>query len=59
MYRGKTPLLGLCLLAILTVASSVAAQSNPQQLADANRAAMDAYNNLDIEAAKKQLEEAA
>jgi hypothetical protein len=59
MYRGKTPLLGLCLLAVLAVAGSAAAQSNPQQLADANRAAMDAYNNLDIEAAKKQLEEAA
>ncbi len=35
------------------------AQSNPQQLAEANRAAMDSYNNLDIEVAKKTLEDAA
>jgi hypothetical protein len=34
------------------------AQANPRQLAEANRAAMDAYNNLEIEQAKETLERA-
>jgi hypothetical protein len=35
------------------------AQSNPQQLAEANRTAMEAYNNLDVEQAKASLEKSA
>ena len=35
------------------------AQSNPQQLAEANKKAMEEYNNLDIERAKASLEKAA
>ena len=35
------------------------AQASAQQLAEANRAAMDAYNNLDVEGAKSMLERAA
>jgi hypothetical protein len=57
MLRRKSPL--LVLLLVLWTAGRTQAQTNPQELADVNRAAMDAYNNLDIEAAKKQLEEAA
>ncbi|MFT3921503.1 MAG: hypothetical protein QM778_03105 [Myxococcales bacterium] len=46
-------------LVLLTSSSVVAeAQANPRQLADANRAAMDAYNNLEIEVAKETLEKA-
>ncbi len=44
---------------ILVTPSLVArAQSNPRQLADANRTAMDAYNNLEVEVAKATLERA-
>lgn len=44
---------------ILSTPSLVAhAQSNPRQLAEANRNAMDAYNNLDVEVAKSTLERA-
>jgi hypothetical protein len=57
MPRREIPL--LCLLVVLLAAGGASAQSNPQELADENRAAMDAYNNLDIETAKKTLEEAA
>lgn len=35
------------------------AQSSPKQLAEANQTAMEAYNNLDIEAARAQLEKSA
>jgi hypothetical protein len=44
---------------VLAIGGVAEAQSNPQQLAEANRSAMEAYNNLDIEAAKAQLEKAA
>jgi hypothetical protein len=59
---------GMITLAGIAVSASVVclagsgiahAQGNPQQLAEANRAAMEAYNNLDIEGAKAQLEKAA
>ena len=40
----------------LGVAGSAAGQVSPQQLAEVNRAAMEAYNNLDVEAARKKLE---
>lgn len=67
--QGAQPARGirkLSMLALLTCAlgavgplASAHAQSNPQQLADANRNAMEAYNNLDIEQAKAALEKAA
>jgi hypothetical protein len=57
MPRRVNPL--LCFLLVLGTAGALSAQTNPQELADENRAAMDAYNNLDIETAKKTLEEAA
>lgn len=56
MLRRNTPF--LCFLLVLWASGGALAQVNAQQLADANRAAMDAYSNLDIEAAKKQLEDA-
>jgi hypothetical protein len=45
-------------LALLALSGVAHAQSSNRELADANRAAMDAYNNLDIEAAKSTLEQA-
>jgi hypothetical protein len=42
----------------LAVCSTATAQSNPRQLADANKSAMEQYNNLDIDAAKAGLEKA-
>jgi hypothetical protein len=49
-----TLILGL----MLSLASAAHAQMSDKKLADANRVAMDAYNNLDIESAKKALEDA-
>jgi hypothetical protein len=46
-------------LLLLSFGGGAQAQSTPEELAEANRAAMDSYNNLDIEGAKRQLEEAA
>ncbi len=46
-------------VALLCQLGTARAQSNAQQLADANRSAMEAYNNLDVEAAKGTLEKAA
>ena len=48
------------ILAFVLCSSSIIAeaQANPRQLAEANRAAMDAYNNLEIEVAKETLERA-
>ncbi len=43
----------------LAVHGTAAAQSNPRQLAESNKSAMEAYNNLDIEAAKASLEKSA
>jgi len=57
MQRFTAPLVFALLL--VSFVGLVSAQSNPQQLAEANRVAMDAYNNLDIETAKKTLEDAA
>jgi tetratricopeptide (TPR) repeat protein len=49
----------ILLASILASSSAIAhAQANPRQLAEANRAAMDAYNNLEIEQAKETLERA-
>jgi len=64
MQRFTAPPLFLALLLALAPGAVLSplralAQANPQQLAEANRVAMDAYNNLDIEAAKKTLEDAA
>ncbi|MET0339598.1 MAG: hypothetical protein ABW252_01280 [Polyangiales bacterium] len=58
--RRATPIL-LALLALLALGSAApaSAQSTAAQLADANKSAMDAYNNLDIDAARAQLEKAA
>ncbi|HEX5657282.1 MAG TPA: tetratricopeptide repeat protein [Polyangiales bacterium] len=42
----------------LAVCGTAAAQSNPRQLADANKSAMEAYNNLDIDASKASLDKA-
>jgi hypothetical protein len=42
-----------------SLVSVAQAQSNPQQLAEANKKAMEEYNNLDIERAKASLEKAA
>jgi hypothetical protein len=47
-----------CLVLSLAIAGSASAQSNPRQLADANKSAMEQYNNLDIETAKANLERA-
>jgi hypothetical protein len=47
-----------CLVLSLAICGSASAQSNARQLADANKAAMEQYNNLDIEAAKIGLEKA-
>lgn len=49
-----TLILGL----LLSLASAAHAQMSDKKLAEANRVAMEAYNNLDIETAKKALEEA-
>ena len=62
--RGLCSSVGAALLAgslagVMAIGGVAQAQSNPQQLAEANRGAMEAYNNLDIEAAKAQLEKAA
>ncbi len=57
MMRINATLVLALLLSSLSVVAS--AQSNPQQLAEANRVAMDAYNNLDLDAAKETLEQAA
>lgn len=43
---------------LLSLASGAHAQTSDKKLAEANRVAMDAYNNLDIETAKKGLEDA-
>jgi hypothetical protein len=45
-----------CLVLSLTVCGTASAQSNPRQLADANKSAMEQYNNLDIDAAKATLD---
>ena len=59
--RLRKRALGCVLLcvALLVGTTRAEAQSSPQQLAEANRAAMDAYNNLDVDGAKTLLEQAA
>jgi hypothetical protein len=47
------------IFALTGVAVPVSAQAGNQRLADANRSAMEAYNNLDMEVAKRTLEDAA
>ncbi len=50
----------ILIFAFILCSSAIVAegQANPRQLADANRVAMDAYNNLEIEVAKETLERA-
>jgi hypothetical protein len=48
----------LCALLLLAIAAPGSAQISNQKLAEINRVAMEAYNNLDIETAKTMLEEA-
>ena len=47
-----------CALWLASYASSASAQSNPQQLAEVNRQAMEAYTNLDVDQARAMLEKA-
>jgi hypothetical protein len=54
-YKGQ---LALCVLWVGCFASLASAQSNPQQLAETNRQAMEAYTNLDVEQARATLEKA-
>jgi tetratricopeptide (TPR) repeat protein len=53
------PLNLVFVLLLMAFSGSALAQSNAQQLGEANRVAMDAYNNLEIEVAKETLERAA
>jgi hypothetical protein len=46
-------------LALSGLAASASAQVSNQRLAEINRSAMEAYNNLDVEVAKRTLEDAA
>jgi hypothetical protein len=55
MYRLYATLFALLLLALPRIAL---AQLSNQKLAEINRVAMEAYNNLDIETARSSLEEA-
>lgn len=55
MYRLYATLFALLLLAL---PAAVSAQLSNQKLAEINRVAMEAYNNLDIETARSTLEEA-
>jgi hypothetical protein len=48
----------LCAFLLLSFGASASAQISNQKLAEINRVAMEAYNNLDIETAKTMLEEA-
>ncbi|MEY4512535.1 MAG: hypothetical protein RLZZ450_4657, partial [Pseudomonadota bacterium] len=66
LFRRSAALREMCssvrvalVVGALSIGGVAHAQGTPQQLAEANRTAMEAYNNLDIEAAKAQLEKAA
>jgi hypothetical protein len=65
LMRARTPRempRAACLalsLALSLVALPASAQSNPRQLADANKSAMEQYNNLEIDQSKASLEKAA
>ncbi|MDB4987151.1 MAG: hypothetical protein JWN04_2329 [Myxococcaceae bacterium] len=52
-------LLGTSVVVVGSTIEVAHAQSNPQQLAEANKKAMEDYNNLDIERSKATLEKAA
>lgn len=54
-YKPQLAVLALC---IASIASPARAQSTPQQLAETNRQAMEAFTNLDVEAARATLEKA-
>lgn len=58
MQRLNWTLPGLLAASLLLGPAEARAQSNPQELTELNRSAMDAYNNLDIETAKSTLENA-
>lgn len=58
MQRYRPQLAWFVLFALVSFAPVVRAQTNPQQLAEINRQAMEAYTNLDVEQARAALEKA-